>query len=202
MAGAYSLTPNLTLRDWTAHARTICQMVRPVPFDWREPLRSLTAAPPDDRVARLILTALDRGYEPGEHCLGGGYALPRTLLDRMAAAGHLDEPMSWMNVDMAEDVMVGVHVRAAGMTLANHVLPGEVFGVRYQGLSAAPAMLLEQGYAVIHSVKNDPRVDEAGIRAFFQARRTKGPPPAKPPEPRAAGAWRSGGAKANAVRAA
>ena len=40
-----------------------------------------------------------------------------------------------------------------GLTLANQVKPGELFGVRWRGLSAAPATLVEQNYAVIHALK-------------------------------------------------
>jgi hypothetical protein len=67
-----------------------------------------------------------------------------------------------------------VIVRAVGLGLANHVKPGEVFGVRWRGLPAPPAALVQQEYAVNHAVKNDPDYDEATVRAFFKARRTAG----------------------------
>jgi hypothetical protein len=94
------------------------------------------------------------------------------LLARAAAAGYLNDPMMWMDIDLAEDVLAGVIVRAVGLKLANHVKPGEVFGVRWRGLPAPPATLVRQDYAVIHAVKNDPEYDEATVRAFFKARRS------------------------------
>jgi hypothetical protein len=174
MVGAYTRTPEDLERTWEYHGLTIRRMVRPG-FDWRHPIRSLAEwrrEPPPDAVVEPIRAAMRRGYDPGEHCLGGGYAVPRTMLDRMADAGYLADPQAWMDVDMAEDVMVGMFARAVGTELANHVKPGEVFGIRYQGLPAPPAELVERDYAVIHAVKNDPNYDEATIRAFFKARRS------------------------------
>jgi hypothetical protein len=173
LAGAYTRTPEDLTRTWEFHAATVTRMIKP-PFDWRHPIRSLIGRRPDPAhpaVVEIIRTALRRGYDPGEHCLGGGYALPRALLDRMADAGYLTDPQAWMEVDMAEDVMVGMFARAVSMELANFVRPNEVFGIRYQGLPASPAKLVEHNYAVIHAVKNDANYDEATIRAFFKARR-------------------------------
>jgi hypothetical protein len=176
MAGAYTRTPEDLTRTWQHHAATVTRMLRPG-FDWRHAIRTWIdrhhpPAPPV--VVDAIRTAMRRGYDPGEHCLGGGYALSRAMLDRMAEAGYLADPQAWMEVDMAEDVMVGMFTRAVGMELANCVRPGEVFGIRYQGLPAPPADLVERDYAVIHAVKNDASYDEATIRAFFKARRTNG----------------------------
>jgi hypothetical protein len=174
MAGAYTLSPNDTPRKFHFHGRTVLRLLER-PFDWRKPLSGFRGAATTD-LGRVIAAALANGYRPGENCLGGGYALSRAMLDRMARSGHFDELMHrWMHVDMAEDVMVGLHARAVGMTLANFVRPGQVFGVRYQGLPGPVERLVERGYAVIHSVKNDPRADEASVRAFFKQRRSASP---------------------------
>ena len=175
-AGAYTRTPENLERTWEYHATTIRLLLRRG-FNWRHPIQSLKrlqrpAAPA--AVVDAIRAAMRRGYDPGEHCLGGGYAVSRAMLDRMGGAGYLADPAAWMEVDMAEDVMVGMFARAVGMELANFVKPGEVFGVRYQGLPAPPAALVERNYAVIHAVKNDATYDEATIRAFFKARRSNG----------------------------
>jgi hypothetical protein len=161
MVGAHTLTPNGTHRLWEHHAATIMRMAN-APFDWRRPLQALRAVPSTE-MGRLIAAALANGYD--------------AALDRMARSGYLREPLGrWMHVDMAEDVMVGLHVRAVGMTLANFVRPGEVFGVRYQGLPESPSRLVEMGYSVIHSLKNDPGFDEPAIRRFFKRRRSASPP--------------------------
>jgi hypothetical protein len=170
MVGAHTLSPDGSKRLWDFHGATVMRMLKP-PFDWRRPLRGFRGEEPTNEQAALIRRALANGYEPGEHCLGGGYALSRTMLDRMAEAGYLDEPRQWTQVDLAEDVMIGIHARAVGSSLANQVRPGEVFGVRYQGLHALPKQLVEEGFGVIHSVKNDSRMTEPDIRAFFKRRR-------------------------------
>jgi hypothetical protein len=173
MVGAYTLTPNGTARDWSVHGKAVAMLGRR--FDWRWPLQSLRATRDPNRlhVARLIRKACANGYEHGEHCMGGGYALSGELVRRMDQNGYLDAPDRWMHIDLPEDVMIGIHVRAVGMAFANHVGEGEVFGVRYLGLPDSPQNLLAKRYAVIHAVKNDPNHDEATIRAFFKADRER-----------------------------
>ena len=100
------------------------------------------------------------------------WSLRTVVIAPMAAAGHLDDPMLWVGADLPEDVMVGLHVRAAGFGFADLTARNEVFGVRYVGLCFPPADLLERGYAVIHAVKNDPNMSEADIRSFFRDRRS------------------------------
>jgi hypothetical protein len=44
--------------------------------------------------------------------------------------------------------------------------------VQFKGLCATPGKLVEQGYAIIHSVKDFADQREADIREFFRGRRT------------------------------
>ena len=152
-------------------------MLRP-PFDWRHPIRSLAGDHPRRMPSRSNDSSATpcHGYDPGEHCLGGGYVLSRTLLDRAAAAGYLNDPLTWMEIDLAEDVMAGVIVRAVGLGLANHVTPGEVFGVRWPGLPAPPAVLVRAG------LRRDPRGEERPrLRRGDRPRLLPGPPRRRPP---------------------
>lgn len=176
MVGAYTQTPNGSERDWSHHEPTIRELAGG--FDWRRPIQSLQKPtdPARIHIAALLEAARVHHYQPGEHCMGGGYALSRGLIDRMADAGYLADPSLWMKIDLPEDVMIGIHVRAVGLEFANSVKEGEVFGVRYLGLPDSPANLLAKGYAVIHAVKNDERFDEASVRAFFQADRAASKP--------------------------
>lgn len=173
MVGAYTQTPNGSERDWSHHEPSIRDLAGG--FDWRKPIRSLKREPDPARrhIASLLHAARANGYRAGEHCMGGGYALSRELVDRMNRSGHLDDPSLWMNIDLPEDVMIGIHVRAAGLEFANSVNEGDVFGVRYLGLPDTPANLLLKRYSVIHAVKNDERMDEATIRAFFKSDRER-----------------------------
>lgn len=173
--GAYTLTPNGDPRDFTRNGSNIRSLHRPR-FDWTRPLTALRSwrDPTLRTIRRHIETAVGNGYQYGEHCLGGGYAISRSLLDTMNAAGFLDDPALWLAIDCPEDVMVGLYTRAAGFEMANCVGAGEVFGVRHKGLPFDLEELATRGFAVIHAVKNDPRYSEQQVRDFFRARRPTG----------------------------
>lgn len=170
--GAYTQTPNGDSRDFTRNGNNIRSLHQPS-FDWSMPLTSLRRR--RDPTLRTIRGHIERavanGYQYGEHCLGGGYAIRRALLDAMNAAGFLDDPALWLAIDCPEDVMAGLYTRAAGFELANCVGEGEVFGVRHKGLPFELDELVRRQFAIIHAVKNDPRYPEEQVRQFFRARR-------------------------------
>ncbi|MDB5294058.1 MAG: hypothetical protein JWO31_41 [Phycisphaerales bacterium] len=120
-----------------------------------------------DQIAR----ALANGYHFGEHVQGGAYGVSRELLNRMERWGYFDQRLIWADTEMSEDVMIGMYALAVGLGLAGLAATGEVFGVKHVGLPDTVERLVERGYSVIHSLKNDPRLSEAEIRAFFKARR-------------------------------
>jgi hypothetical protein len=173
IVGAYTRTPSGTPRDFSHHAGALTRLMRPG-FSIRHPLRSLRdrSRPHVKLLRKLVRQAAKHGYQLGEHCLGGGYAVSRGLLDRLVDQGLAQQYETWMPADVAEDAMMGLHCRAVGMTMRNSVDAGEVFGVRYIGLADAPAKLAERGYAVIHAVKNDPQISEVDVRKFFATRRS------------------------------
>lgn len=171
VAGAFDRTPAGTRRDFSPHATTLRRLYRAARSSWWFPWPRENGA--SRRLGEHVVAAVRHGYRFGEHCLGGGYGVSPELLRRMASRGFFDDPSLWIPVDCPEDVMMGMYTRAVGLHSANYVRPGEVFGVRYRGLPAPPADLLARGYAVIHSVKNDPRMSEADIRAFFRRHRSE-----------------------------
>jgi hypothetical protein len=154
MLGAFDLSPGGERRDFSVHFKTMQCIYQP-PSPIQEHIRA----------------ALANGYRFGEHCLGGAYAIAGALLQRMLAAGYLNDPTPWLGIDCPEDVMIGMYTKAVGLRHMNFVAPSEVFGVRYKGLPDVPEKLIERGYSVIHSVKNDPRMSEETIREFFRKRR-------------------------------
>jgi hypothetical protein len=170
--GAYTLTPNGDTRDFARNGSNIRSLHQPT-FDWSMPLTSLRRRrdPTLRTIRRHIETAVGNGYQYGEHCLGGGYAISRALLDAMNADGFLDDPALWLAIDCPEDVMAGLYTRAAGFEMANCVGEGEVFGVRHKGLPFDLEELVRRRFAVIHAVKNDPRFPEEQVREFFRSRR-------------------------------
>jgi hypothetical protein len=150
---------------------------------------------------RHVMDATRSGkYEPGEHVSGGAYAATRTLLDRMLERNYLAERHCWADSAMSEDVMMGIYARACGLDIAGFAAEGETFGVKLVGLPDTPPRLLERGYSVIHSVKNDPLFSEEQIRAFYREHRLTGvvptleSPAAHPAAAAAAGPAPVGGA--------
>lgn len=120
---------------------------------------------------RRISAARRHGYGYGEHCLGGAYAVPGRFLERMGERGWFDDWRAWVPLDIGEDVCIGVYVRAVGLECIDANRPGEPFGVEYRDLPLPPSELLDAGYAVVHSIKDQEGITEEEIRSFFAARR-------------------------------
>jgi hypothetical protein len=136
---------------------------------WRHPPRRLRYVQPSIPVVRrAVREALANGYIPGEHCMAAGSAISAPMIAAMAQRRWLEHPRRWLDTLLGDDIMLGVMARALGFDLRDlH----SVFGLKHIGLADTPERLLERGFAVIHSVKNDSLFAEAEIRAFFAARR-------------------------------
>lgn len=171
MLGAYDLTYGGFVRDWEPWAAPVRRRARPLRLSRRAPFLRHAIAGAPARVRADIRAALRHGYRPGEHCLGGGYALSPRLLERLGAAGILDDPLRWLDAGCGEDVMLGVLNRACGLRARSMTRPGEPFAIGYKHLPDEPERLLAQGHAIVHSVAATATRDEAAIRAYFRARR-------------------------------
>lgn len=166
--GSCTRTPNGEPRDLTALAGEVARHVRPV-WAWRRaPRRGHWLRPAQPHVRRVFRRALDHGYQPGEHCIAAGCAISAPFIAALAEAGELSRPRRWLSGRVGDDVMLGAMARGLGFGLRDF---HEVFGVKHIGLAGTPRELLDRGFAVIHSTKNDPRLDEAHVRAFFAERR-------------------------------
>jgi hypothetical protein len=130
---------------------------------------ALSGAPAVMRRAAQL--ALRNGYQPGENIQGGAYGLSIKAIRKMNAAGLFNQPLTWLDTALGEDVLVPMLVKAVGLELHDAAGNGNPFGVRYKGLPDTPAELVSRGYAIIHSVKNDARFSEGEIREFFHWRR-------------------------------
>lgn len=124
-------------------------------------------------LADAVRTARRNGYELGEHCLGGAYAVTAQCARRMRAAGYLDDPRVLSGMRISEDVIVSLLAVASGCKLASLVGPGEAFAVRHHGLLAPPLELAARGHSIVHSLKDDGRFSESEIRTFFAERRAR-----------------------------
>lgn len=166
--GSCHRTCNGERRDLSSWDSWVRRHAHPV-WLWRHPPRRLRYVQPAIPVVRrAVREALAQGYTPGEHCIAAGCAISAPMLDAMAQRGWLDAPRRWLNTLLGDDIMLGIMARALGLELRDlH----NVFGLKHIGLADTPERLVERGFAVVHSVKNDPRYGEAEIRAFFAARR-------------------------------
>jgi hypothetical protein len=120
-----------------------------------------------DSLRPHIEEAILHGYSAMEYCQGGACAVTRLMLDRMAGAGYLDHPETWLPLRVTDDLILAMYARAVGLSLCEFSNPGEPFGVQHRGLPYPPEELLARRHTIIHSVKNDPRHSEIAIRQFF-----------------------------------
>lgn len=93
------------------------------------------------------------------------------MVEALHREGLLDDPLPWMNLLIAEDVIFGMLARALGFELRDLSAPGEPFGVQSMGLAYAPEELAARGYGLIHSTRKDARWREREIRRYFGDRR-------------------------------
>jgi hypothetical protein len=166
--GSCHRTCNGDVRDVRAIAADVRRHTRPI-WAWRRPPRRPWWVRPADRHIRsVLLQARAAGYQPGEHCLAAGCAISAPLIAALDARGWLQDPRRWLHARLGDDMVLGAMSRACGLALRDlH----EVFGVTHRGLADSPAALCERGFAIIHSVKNDPAWSEEEVRAFFAAAR-------------------------------
>ena len=124
------------------------------------------------RIRNVIRRALLNGYRLGEHCAGGGYAIPMRVVGALKNAKLLDDPLLWLKTPLGEDTVLSLCVQAAGFLIQQGETDREVFGVKHLGLIAAPEQLMARGYAIIHSVKDHNGYREDGTRAYFRRLRS------------------------------
>jgi len=126
-----------------------------------------------------IERAIANGFDSGEYCQGGAYVMTPEMLSRMRLQGFLDEPEMWMSLPFGEDMIAAMYCRAVHLRIVDFSDTGQAFGIRYEGLPAAPADLILGRHSIIHSLRNHKGWTENGLRQFFRARRSAEVGPAK-----------------------
>jgi hypothetical protein len=169
LLGSFDRTCNGDPRDFGSWSGDVQQLARIV----QRP-RRIAVAGRARRVRQLVLEAREAGYEWGEHALGCALAVRRAALDEWREDGVLDDPLLFTGTNLSYDPIMGILVRRSGYREAGMVDDGEPFGLLWQGLPDTLERLVERGFSIVHSTKNDPRYDEETVRAFFRARRPVG----------------------------
>lgn len=107
----------------------------------------------DRLVRKIIRSAIQNGYQPGDFLQGGGYAI-RGQLVRDLYVHHLTTyPLAFLRQHYSEDALVTLLCYAMNYYPQGFNQPGDVFGVEYQVLPATLSELVRAKYAIVHSIK-------------------------------------------------
>jgi hypothetical protein len=121
---------------------------------------------------RFIERAIGNGYDFGDGCQGGGYALSRSLLNALAKDREFANPFLFSaHTRILEDTMMTIATYAAGFVADDYNQRDEVFGVVHLCLPGSPEELIKAGYGVIHSLKTYGDFNEEQTRSFFKTAR-------------------------------
>jgi hypothetical protein len=175
MAGLYDRMCDGTVRDQTSFQKMLRKLTQPLAL-WRRPANpghfvTFHFFGRGATIRRQIRDAFACGYKPAEFVLGGAYSISGAAIGRMAAKGYFADPLLWLNTQFSEDIVLSMYTCGAGLRLLGLATEGGPFAVQHYGLPDTPERLIERGYAIVHSLKNDPKRTEQEYREFFQARR-------------------------------
>ena len=155
-------------------AKIQAKLLKPLAF-WirRQPWRGiqLSCVGRWRKMRRALSLAMAGGYQLGDFVHGGGYAIRREAIESALRLGLLDDPLTWIETSVGEDVAMSVYVWASGYRFADLVDDGDPFAVQAVGIPDDPERLIERGFAIVHSLKGDSRMSESDIRKVFAARR-------------------------------
>jgi hypothetical protein len=167
LVGSYLWEADGTPRDVSGPARPLRRLRAPISL-WRQQRTVKTGLVGLGRERRqIILDAEANGYQLGQHCQGGAYAMSMRAVEAVAARGWLDCHL-WRDSYLPEDVIMSLQVKALGLHLLGMSDPGEPFAVRHVGLPGEPADLVAAGYGIAHSLKDHGAWTEDALRAEFR----------------------------------
>jgi hypothetical protein len=127
------------------------------------------------RIRGPIERAIANGWGTAEYCQGGAYAIAQSMLEAMASAGFLDDPIVWTQFPFGEDETMAMYCRGLGLDIVDFSDRDQPFGVRYKDLPDEPAALVANGHALIHSVRSVDYGPVEQIRRYFADRRAAHP---------------------------
>lgn len=102
---------------------------------------------------RLIRTAIQNNYRLGEFAIGGAYAIRPEVIRKIHADGWLvDSPFEYLP-RVGEDVVMTLHIYAAGYSAVDDVAQDGIFAVCGEEPWIHPFELKERGHYIIHPTK-------------------------------------------------
>jgi hypothetical protein len=168
MAGTYLHDADGNVRDFRRTGVPVRRLHMPVSL-WKAQRTVKTSLYGVGRERRRVIEAARRnGYQWGEHCQGGAYAMPMSAVVAVAREGWLDCAL-WKGSYVSEDVIMSIQLLALGYRMEGMAAVGEPFAVRHVGLPGEPRQLHDDGYAIVHSLKGHVGRSEDELRADFRA---------------------------------
>jgi hypothetical protein len=123
---------------------------------------------------RLLIRMAERnGYRLGDNVQGGGNACSAALVRALSSRGLLDDPYLFFHTRIPEDAAITIMCYGVGFVAMDYNGPGQVFAAINNGMPDSPENILQSNYAIVHSLKADPRWTEDEIRSAFAKERQK-----------------------------
>ncbi|MBD1849827.1 hypothetical protein [Leptolyngbya sp. ST-U4] len=108
----------------------------------------------DQLVRNLIYSAIQNGYRLGDYVQGGGYAIRGQLVHDLYIHRRTTNPLAFLHQFYGEDVLATVFCYSLAYLPKGFNQSGEVFGVDNQELPATISELIDNKFAIIHSIKS------------------------------------------------
>jgi hypothetical protein len=162
LLGAYRVSPDGTLRDWSWAARR---------FRVETGIRGLRHPAGRARLRDFIAQARQNAYVDGEHALGGSYIHSFDAAHAIHAKGWFRDT-AFATSKLGEDHLMGLVTVAAGYRIADFGRPEDPMALEWRHLPDHPDKLLANGKLVTHSVRAWEYLGEPEIRGIFRAART------------------------------
>lgn len=119
---------------------------------------------------KLYFKAKANNYEAGESVFGGAYFMRYDCLLKLFEQGLLPHK-KLIGLNMGEDHIFSLLVKAVGYELGTLSLPGQPFALAWKGLPASPEKLHAEERKIIHSTRFWNDMTEEKIRRYFQQHR-------------------------------
>jgi len=165
LIGSYELDTNGDLRDfsWTEHQLLAEKHIRNLIVPQKSKGVLL--------LRRLFSRAIENGYLPGEHCLGGAYFLSYHCVAQLVRKELLYKTELKFS-KLQEDHIFGLLTKSIGLGIGDFATGYLPMGLSWRGLPCSPQDLIKRRKKVIHSTRFWDSMDEDEIRSYFRRLRT------------------------------